>query len=62
MIEVQCSPRLDIEAMDLPTALHIIYYMVSVQQVNLSECKGRKNFCINTKMLNLPMVAHHHTI
>ena len=27
---------------------HIIklYCMVSVQQANLSECKGRKNFCI----------------
>ena len=29
-------PRSDIEAIDLPTVLHIIYRMVSVQQTNLS--------------------------
>ena len=37
-----CSPRLDIEAMDRPTMLHRIYCMVSVQQVNLSECEVQK--------------------
>ena len=29
------QPRSDIEAMDLPTTLYIIYHMVSVQQMNI---------------------------
>ena len=30
----------DIEAMNQPTMLHIVYCMVSAQQANLSECEG----------------------
>ena len=35
--------RSDIEAMDQPTVLYVIYCMVSVQKANLSECEGRKH-------------------
>ena len=33
---VYMPPRSDIEAMDRPTVLYVIYSMVSVQQTNLS--------------------------
>ena len=33
-------PRSDIEAMDRPTVLFIIYRMVSAQQTNLFVCDG----------------------
>ena len=34
-------PRLDIEAMDRPTVLYIIYSLVSAQQTNLFACDNR---------------------
>ena len=33
--EVNMPPRSDIEAMDLPTMLYMVYCMVSAQQTNL---------------------------
>ena len=33
--EVNMSPRSDVEAMDRPTVLYVIYCMVSAQQTNL---------------------------
>ena len=39
--EVNMPPRSDIEAMDRPTVLYVIYRMVSAQQTNLSVCDGR---------------------
>ena len=39
--KVNMLPRLDIEAMDLPTILHMIYRMVSVQQTNFVVRDGQ---------------------
>ena len=41
--EINMLPRSDIEAMDRPTVLYVIYRMVSLQQANLSFCVRRQN-------------------
>ena len=60
-----CLPNLYIiEAVDQPTLLHILYCMLSVQQVKLSECEGQKTsaltpfFCLSLT-LTLTLIPEH---
>ena len=41
--EVNMPPRSDIEAMDRPTVLYVIYHMVSVQQMNRDTAEYFRN-------------------